>query len=529
MPQRTPFALMNNRHTLRERLLYHTDSFLARGNRALFMALVAGFLFAIISIVILRAIFNWLAPDPVNSFAHQIWMTFLELTDPGNMNQDNETPLIYKLTAMMAGLSGVVIFSALIAFLTTGLDQAIQGLKKGHSRVLESGHTLILGWGERVTEILRELVEANESESDPVVVILSEEPKENMDEFLLSNLAERKNTRIVTRSGSISSLQNMHHVSAAQAKSAIVLATCKESAPLSERLDSDARMIKAVLALHSAGPDADFPIVTEVFNPRNRSVVKAIAPGRVFDVDSQEILAKVMVQTSRTSGLAVVYSELLSFDGCEMYFFSGDWGDVTFGQAQFHFEDGVPIGVRKPDGRVIVRPTPDEPLVPGDELLIVAEDDSTIRFRKRPVFTPTERDIPNVRIEQKQEKKLIIGWSPKAPTIISEYAEYVLEGSEVFVVLKHPNQHVRDSIKELDEEVEDIDVSLIEADPLDPATLRELDPFSYDNVIIIPQNPGPEKDAERIDSDTIVILLQLRSMRRELVSQGIRPKTKVVI
>ena len=36
-------------------------------------------------------------------------------------------------------------------------------------------------------------------------------------------------------------------------------------------------------------------------------------------VDAEEILAKVMVQTSRTSGLSIVYAELLSFDGCEMY------------------------------------------------------------------------------------------------------------------------------------------------------------------------------------------------------------------
>ena len=49
-------------------------------------------------------------------------------------------------------------------------------------------------------------------------------------------------------------------------------------------------------------------------------MVKDIAPEMVSVIDAEKILAKIMVQTSRTSGLSVVYSELLSFEGCEMYF-----------------------------------------------------------------------------------------------------------------------------------------------------------------------------------------------------------------
>ncbi|MEO1175209.1 MAG: hypothetical protein AAFX94_24605, partial [Myxococcota bacterium] len=327
----------------------------------------------------------------------------------GHVARDNTTPTVFKVTAIIAGLTGVVIFSALIAFLTTALDQAIANLKQGRSSVLESNHTLIIGWGPRVVEILRELVEANESESNPTAVVLADQEKEEIDDYLRLYFTDRRNTRLVTRSGQTSSVASLEHVAAADAKSAIVLAFCEENASAEEKAASDAKVIKTVLALRAVG-EHEFPIVAEIFNERNRSIVESIAPGRVTVIDTQSILAKVMVQTSRTSGLSTVYAELLSFKGCEMYFWDADdWQDVEFGQAQFHFPDGVPMGIRTADDELIVRPPLDRRLGPGDEILIVANDDSTIEFRPAPVVVPVDLELPAVRLEQRQENKLIIG------------------------------------------------------------------------------------------------------------------------
>ena len=61
----------------------------------------------------------------------------------------------------------------------------MEELRKGRSTVIESEHSLILGWNpQRVIEIIRELVMANESEEKPAVVILADEDKEKMDDFL---------------------------------------------------------------------------------------------------------------------------------------------------------------------------------------------------------------------------------------------------------------------------------------------------------------------------------------------------------
>jgi Castor and Pollux, part of voltage-gated ion channel/Calcium-activated potassium channel slowpoke-like RCK domain len=515
--------------TFRQRWRYRVDTFLSRGSSALFLSLVCAFLAAILLLGAVRFLLNAVVPEAAHDFAYDAWVVFLQLTDPGNMNQDNDTPTVMKSAAVVAGLTGVVIFSALIAFLTTSLDQAIGHLKRGHSQVLETGHTLILGWGPRVIEILRELVEANESERDPVVVILSEEAKESMDEYLRSNCTDRRNTRIVTRSGPTGSVQSLRRVSASEAKSAIVLASCTPSAALDDKLASDARVIKTVLALESLiRKDHELTVVAEVFTDRNRQVVKDVAPGKVSAIDAEEILAKIMVQTSRTSGLSVVYSELLSFEGCEMYFFNDPaWEGMKFDRLQYHFPDGVPIGLRQSDGEIVIRPELDRSLRANDEVLIVAEDDSSIEFRPSQVMIPKTSEIPDRRVERKIERQLVLGWSYKAPIIIREYADYVLQGSEVDVVVKDAPPALVATVAKLNG-ARGVRVNLVDKDPLDFEDLRSMRPFSYNTVIILPQKPHLDADPERIDSETIVVLLHLRKQQKALRDAGERVETKLI-
>jgi len=510
-----------------QKIHYYIDNYLAKGSSALFLSLLFTFLSALALFSVVRILLS-ICCSETPSWLENLWMAFLQLTAPGSMGRDTESPAVMKLAAVFSGFTGVVIFSTLIATLTTALNSAIANLKQGHSRVLESEHTLIVGWNKRVTEILKELVEANESEDDPVVVIMSEKDKPWMDEYLRSNFKDRGNTRIVTRSGNPASPENLAHVNAEAAKSVIVLANCDDNASEAQQVASDARGIKVVLALETAAPDAEFPIVTELFLERNRQVVLGMLPGRVKVIDSEEILAKVMVQTSRTSGLSTVYSELLSFDGCEMYITHAKWNGITFGKSQFHFPDGVPIGIRRPTGEVELRPSVNTVLEEDFELLIVAEDDSTIDFKEKPVAVPKELKIPDRRSQQKKEKMLMLGWSTKAPTIISEHAEYVLEGSEVIIALYKPTEANRIEIAHLNDQIDELDIRLTEINPFDGEQLKQLKPFEFDDIIILPQSLGTDGNAERIDSETIVVLLLLRSMRKEILAEGGEITTKIV-
>jgi len=520
-----------------EKLRYRVDNFLGQGSRGLFMALVAAFLVSVLAVSMLRWVVlgveaSYGLPEGASYLSKAmfgVWVSWLQITDPGNMAQDNDTYSLYKIPAIMGGMTGVVIFSALIAFLTTALDQAIEDLKKGHSRVLENNHTLIVGWGPRALEILRELVEANESEDDPVVVILADEEKEVMDEWLLENWKDRRNTRLVTRSGGSASLAAVAKVSAECARSAIILAHCSDSAPREDQLVSDAKVIKTALALCAhVGEDHKINIVAEVFDNRNRMVVKEISPERISVVDATEILAKVMVQTSRTSGLSVVYAELLSFEGCEMYFYKAAWGGISFGDLAFRFEDGVPLGVRHGDGSLSMRPAMEYTMDDSDDIVIVAQDDSAIDFGSSAVMVPKELPAHASRQAAETERLLILGWSPKAAIIISEFDEYVLEGSEVHVMMAAPPEWLVGKVAALSAGMEQASVSVIEKDPLDAESLGSVNPLDYDVIIVLPQRPEDEMDAERIDSETIIVLLHLRKLMKEARADGLTVSTRLI-
>lgn len=514
--------------SIRERLRYRLDNFLAGGSGALFLSLVVAFVLAIAAVLVFRLVLGWYIEDDVTPARRHAWITFLELTDPGNMAQDIETDPIFKVSAVAAGFTGVVIFSSLIAFLTTALNDAIGHLRKGHSRVLEKGHVLVLGWGGRVVEILNELSIANESKLEAVVVVLAPNEKEEMDEHLRLHFTKRRSTRVVTRSGSTASLANLHHVNGSAARSTIVLATCDAAASDDEKLASDAHVVKTVLALTSnLDPQHEMGIVAEVFEPKNRELIQDIAPNRVVIIDAEEMLAKVMVQTSRTTGLAVVYSELLSFDGCEIYFYKAKYNGVSFGELQFRFKDGVPIGLRRADGTIAMRPPIETILQPEDEIIIVAQDDSTIALSKGLVATPYEIPSSARRVERKQERLLVIGWSPKAPIVVREYAQYVLEGSTIDVILQSPSAEFLATLEELKVEAPNIAVRVIETNPLDRDALLAVQPFGYDTVLVLRQDPGANQSAERIDAESLMVLLHLRRQRRDL-PPGTWVATKII-
>ena len=65
--------------------------------------------------------------------------------DAGTMGGDEGNwPYLFAMLAVTIG--GIFIISSLIGILTTGLEARLDSLRKGRSKVVESDHTVILGW-----------------------------------------------------------------------------------------------------------------------------------------------------------------------------------------------------------------------------------------------------------------------------------------------------------------------------------------------------------------------------------------------
>ncbi len=514
---------------LREKMRYGFENFMARGGVSIFISLVVLFLVCLGISVLVRWIVLLIFPgvDIFEDFFSHIWAMFLAMTDPGNMGVDTEASPWLKITAVLAGFLGVVIFSMLIAFITTALDTTIYELRKGRSRVIESGQTLILNWNDRVLDILRELILANESEKDASVVILAEREKDEMDDEVKTFIPDTRTTRVITRKGNTSTIANLRRINAPEAKSAIVLATCSDQAPEGKRRISDAVAIKTILALIGCQDGENkLAIVVELFFKDSRDLLDTFEDPLITCVDSWDILGKILVQTSRTSGLAVVYNEILSFDGGELYFHEADWNGIRFHDLLFRFPDGVPMGIRRKSGELIMRPPPDATMEDGDEVLILAEDDSKIRFAPEAVAFPRDLPFTMKRLQQEVERELILGWHSVAHIIVSEYSDYLKQGSAVDIVVHDPSKRILREVAELRQANPGLVIQLKDGNPLDLEQLRSLDPFSYDNVIILSQSEGDTP--EKTDSETLVILLLMRKIVRDAGIDLAAKKTKLI-
>ncbi|MEL6989633.1 MAG: hypothetical protein AAGK97_17620, partial [Bacteroidota bacterium] len=206
----------------------------------------------------------------------------------------------------------------------------------------------------------------------------------------------------------------------------------------------------------------------------------------------------------------------LSFDGGEMYFYAPDnWNNVNFYDLPFHFKDGIAIGYFNEEDGLVLRPDEGKNMEAGDEVLILAEDDSTINFESSKFISSSFNEVmPDRRLEQIAKKHLILGWHSVAEIFIREADDYLLEGSLFDILIAEANDELKAKVTEMQEAYPDFEINLIEKDPMELENLEERKPFDYDNIIILSQKLE-EQSADKIDSDTLIILLLLRKLKPE--------------
>jgi len=136
------------------------------------------------------------------TFPEELWQALLRTLDSGSFASDTAWPT--RILALIVTLAGIFVAGSLIGLIANAVDQKVEELRRGRSTVVESRHTLILGWSDQVPRIVSELVLANESERDVAIVLLSGADKTVMEETLRERVRDPLTTRLVCRSGSTS-------------------------------------------------------------------------------------------------------------------------------------------------------------------------------------------------------------------------------------------------------------------------------------------------------------------------------------
>ncbi|MBP11415.1 MAG: hypothetical protein CL397_13490, partial [Acidiferrobacteraceae bacterium] len=149
-------------------LRYWFDNTLAKGPTALLIWLGLAISIVIIAISILVQVTGIAAED---SLIEQSWVYLMTMF--GVIDADISGHWAFRFASLVVILSGIFVMSAFIGILTTGIDNKLNELKKGRSRVIESDHVVILGWTEEVFTLIGELLEANSNKPSACIAILA--------------------------------------------------------------------------------------------------------------------------------------------------------------------------------------------------------------------------------------------------------------------------------------------------------------------------------------------------------------------
>ncbi|GAA1819459.1 lipoprotein [Luedemannella flava] len=493
-----------------KRLRYWFDNTMSRGTASLigWLAIVSMVMVVIVTIALEFAY-------PADERGRQpnpfllLWQTFastfsLDVPETGTL-------AVLGLWFILA-VGGVFVVSALISLLTRGLHQQLEQLRKGRSVVVESDHTVILGWSDQVFTVVSELVEANRSRRRAAITILAEHDKVDMEDQLRRRLGNTGTTRIVCRTGSPLDLTDLELVNPNAARSVIVLAPPTEHAE-----DADAYVLKVLLAINR-GPafrDHRHHVVASVRDGRNRAVAR-LAGGDAVVVDADDISARLLVQTARQSGLSVIYQDLLDFGGDEFYVISEPrLVGYQFGQVLSAYQHCCPVGIVNPSGTAVLNPPMNTVIGPRDRIAILAQDDSAIQLRTGPLPVDETAIVHSVRGPQPPERTLLLGWNGRATRIIQQLDIYVTAGSTVDVVTDRRDAAA--AVARVGLGLRRLTVTVTEGDTRDRNVLEGIEIVGYDNVIVLSDDV---LDPLTADARVLVTLLHLRDMLEKRGKNG---------
>ena len=438
--------------------------------------------------------------DEGYSFAEAAWQSLMHSIDAGTVAGDSGWH--YRGFMFLITLGGIFIVSSLIGILTSGLESKLEDLRKGKSFVCEENHTLILGWSSRIFRVISELSVANENAVKPRVVILADKDKIEMEDEIRGKIENTGRTKVVCRSGSPIDLDDLEIVNPHAAKSIIILSP-------EEFADPDAQVIKMILAITNSPnrrPEK-YHIVAELRDAKNLQIAKMVGKDEVEIVLPSELISRITVQTSRQTGLSIVYKELLDFGGDEIYFKeeSQVFGK-TYGEALAMFEDSALIGIRR-DGKTKLNPAMGEAIKSGDRIVSIAADDDKIRVGGASKIDDAAI-VSSKATKQKSERNLILGWNHRAEIIVREMNNYVAKGSALTVVSELPE--TQSIVEQIASELSNLKVDFRSGDTTDRKLLDSMELTSYQHIILLCY--ADDMEIQEADSKTLMTLLHLRDI-----------------
>jgi Trk K+ transport system NAD-binding subunit len=412
------------------RVRYLFDNALSSKKRFVGVIFLSMILLAVVmtGIQAILAAISWLNQSAGDhpTYFDQFWAAFSKILSLGG-----ESTWAERIIGVLYWAIAIAVTGTVIGFITSLIQRTMAQLSKGTSPIIETGHTLILGWSPRVFPILDELALAQESKRKPVVVVFADKDRQAMDDEIRTHTdrlfgKHKAKLRVVTRRGNPANPSEVARANPGEASAIIVL----------DDTGNDANILTTVLAVRANTGSQHPAIIAEIDDAHVAETLHTATDGAVRSVRSHDIIARVTAQASRQPGLAAVVLDLLDFDGDELYFAQpGELVGKTYGEALLSFEESSLIGIQHADGTSSLNPAPKTKIAAGDRLTVIATDDSTVRVAI-PSVAPKAPARKAFKDSTAAKHLLVIGWSSMGRAVLTYLAEYLPKGSSIHIVAR---------------------------------------------------------------------------------------------
>lgn len=450
------------------------------------------------------------------TFNAALWDSWTYIADPGT-HAEVALPEV-RLVAFFLTIGGMLVFALVIGIIADSLSEQMDFLKKGSSRVIEDGHTLIIGYSDKLVPVIQQIAIANESEGGGIVVVLADLEKQELEEHIAScDFLDLHGTQVVCRSGNPLVVSDLNKVAAKHARSIIILSQQDDGGAVAD--NSDALAMCSVMSLKGIGAPANGHIVVELADTSNVELIGIVGGSTVETIVAHDMIGRMMIHCAKHPGISQVFSKLLGFDGNEFYY--REWPSLvgqTFHDIYFRFPSAIPIGIRN-TGSVELIPSGDYVLKAGDEVIVLAEDDDSYEPASLKEFTAVQTTISQlVRFENPQAPKatpvrfLFCGWRKNMDQLITELDESVSNATELLIIANFPvqEQHALLCKQGFDiSKLEYVNLTFEQVNTLSPKALSQLELEKFDSIVVFGND---EIDMGTADSQSLGSLLVMRNI-----------------
>ena len=469
------------------------------------------------------------------SFEHlgpAVWWSFLRLTDPGYLGEDQGAALRF-ISTIVTVLGYVLFMGSLIAIMTQWLARTIRKLESGLTPISMENHFVVLGWTNRTPEILKRLLATDErvkrflarrgGSAKLRVVVLADEVTAELRLGLRESLGrDWHESQVFLRSGS--SLQQEHLARLDLQHAAVVMVPGADFALGGSEL-TDTRVVKTLLKLdalfcrdyrdHRKVPH----VVAELFDPNKVPIARNSVQIKTEIIAGDRLICRLLVQSLRHADVGRMLLHLLSHPSDNSIYLRAlpELVGANVRTLAPAFSQAVVLGyLSTEDGtrKVRLNPAGDVYLKDGDSLVFLARNyNHCYPNSDAPlgVASAYQGPLPPGPVTSKR-RLLILGWSNKLPTLLSELLESSIDDFEITILSQVSEERRRRALDHLELDGQ-LSIKNVVGDYALEHEMRTLEPQRFGHILFM--GSGWMKSSEAADARTVLGLLLLRNLLHE--------------